>query len=274
MSLALYRKYRPQTFAEIVGQNHVKVTLENEIATGKIAHAYLFSGPRGLGKTTIARLIAKSVNCLSRKDGQSEPCNHCEACQEILDSRSLDVIEIDAASHTGVDNVRENIIANARFTPTNRKFKVFIIDEVHMLSISAFNALLKTLEEPPAHALFILATTEVHKIPQTIISRCQHFDFRKVSINDLVERLATIVKKEKRVLDQEVLERIARWSEGGVRDADSLLGQLLALNEKVITKQHAELVLPASHFNLVFELVSNLIKNDTASSLILVNQLI
>ncbi|MBN1779195.1 MAG: DNA polymerase III subunit gamma/tau [Candidatus Buchananbacteria bacterium] len=274
MSLALYRKYRPQTFGEIVGQNHIKVTIENEISTGKIAHAYLFSGPRGLGKTTIARLIAKSVNCLNRKDGQSEPCNNCEACQEILDNRSLDVIEIDAASHTGVDNVRENIIANARFTPTNRKYKVFIIDEVHMLSISAFNALLKTLEEPPNHALFILATTEIHKIPQTIISRCQHFDFRKVPMADIVERLAEITKKEKKEVDRDVLERIARWSEGGVRDAESLLGQLLSLNGKKITAEQAELVLPASHFNLVFELIADLLKSDAASALVLVNQLI
>src|SRR3989344_844809 len=157
MALTLYRKYRPQTFKEVIGQNHIKTTIQSELETGKIAHAYLFSGPRGLGKTTMARLLAKAVNCLKRKEGESEPCNSCESCKEIIESRSLDTIEIDAASHTGVDNVRENIINNSRFPPTSRRFKVFIIDEVHMLSPSAFNALLKTLEEPPAHALFVLA---------------------------------------------------------------------------------------------------------------------
>src|SRR3989344_5558425 len=188
MATTLYRKYRPQTFAEVVGQNHIKTTLQNELEKDKIAHAYLFSGPRGLGKTTMARLFAKAVNCLTRKSGQSEPCNQCNSCQEVITGRSLDVIEIDAASHTGVDNVRENIIENSRFTPTSRKFKVFIIDEVHMLSTSAFNALLKTLEEPPEHAIFILATTEIHKVPETIVSRCQHFDFHKVPTADIVKR--------------------------------------------------------------------------------------
>ena len=205
MSLALYRKYRPQIFAELVGQNHIKTTLQNELATGKVAHAYLFSGPRGLGKTTVARLLAKAVNCLKRQAGESEPCNQCDACKEIVDNRSLDVIEIDAASNTGVDNVRENIIGNSRFTPTSRKYKVFIIDEVHMLSLSAFNALLKTLEEPPPYAIFILATTEIHRVPPTIISRCQRFDFRKVGLADVVERLNKIVNAEKRKVDQEDL---------------------------------------------------------------------
>src|SRR3989344_7401849 len=169
MSLTLYRKYRPQTFAELVGQNHIKLTLESELSNGTLAHAYLFSGPRGLGKTTTARLLAKAVNCLNRMSTESEPCNHCASCEETMNGRTLDVIEIDAASHTGVDNVRENIIEHSRFAPTSRKYKVFIIDEVHMLSTSAFNALLKTLEEPPAHVLFVLATTELRKVPQTII---------------------------------------------------------------------------------------------------------
>ncbi|MFA6410494.1 MAG: DNA polymerase III subunit gamma/tau [Candidatus Buchananbacteria bacterium] len=274
MSLTLYRKYRPQTFKEVIGQNHIKTTIQSELETGKVAHAYLFSGPRGLGKTTTARLLAKAINCLKRKEGQSEPCNDCESCNELMAARSLDIIEIDAASHTGVDNVRENIINNSRFTPTSRKFKVFIIDEVHMLSISAFNALLKTLEEPPAHAIFILATTEIHKVPQTIISRCQHFDFRKVSEQEIVARLASLVSKEKRVVDKSILENIAYYAEGGIRDAESLLGQILSLSDKEITVEQAELVLPQSHFNLVLELIENLNKKDTVASLTLINHLV
>src|SRR3989344_1784236 len=173
MAIALYRKYRPQTFAEVVGQQHITDTLTREVALDQIAHAYLLTGPRGLGKTTTARLLAKAINCTKRKKGESEPCNSCDDCADITAGRSLDVIEIDAASNTGVDNVRDTIITTARFTPPKQRFKVFIIDEVHMLSASAFNALLKTLEEPPAHAIFILATTEIYRVPETIISRCQ-----------------------------------------------------------------------------------------------------
>jgi len=274
MTLTLYRKYRPQTFKEVIGQNHIKITIQNELETGKIAHAYLFSGPRGLGKTTMARLLAKAVNCLKRKDSESEPCNSCDSCQELMDSKSLDVVEIDAASHTGVDNVRENIINNSRFTPTSRKFKVFIIDEVHMLSISAFNALLKTLEEPPAHALFILATTEIHKVPETIISRCQHFEFRKINETEIIKRLSHIVNEEKRKVDQAILENIAYYAEGCLRDAESLLGQILSLSDKEITVEQAELVLPRSRFDLVLELISYLIKSDSAHSISLINRLV
>ena len=274
MALTLYRKYRPQTFKEVIGQNHIKTTIQSELETGKIAHAYLFSGPRGLGKTTMARLLAKAVNCLKRKEGESEPCNSCESCQEVINGRSLDVIEIDAASHTGVDNVRENIINNSRFTPTSRKFKVFIIDEVHMLSISAFNALLKTLEEPPAHAIFILATTEIHKVPQTIISRCQHFEFRKVANQDIIQRLSQIVSREEKKIDQSVLENVAYYGQGCIRDAESLLGQILSLNDQKITAEQAELVLPRSRFDLALELVGYLIKSDSAQAIFLVNRLV
>ena len=272
--MALYRKYRPQIFAELVGQNHIKTTLQNELATGKVAHAYLFSGPRGLGKTTVARLLAKAVNCLKRQAGESEPCNQCDACKEIVDNRSLDVIEIDAASNTGVDNVRENIIGNSRFTPTSRKYKVFIIDEVHMLSLSAFNALLKTLEEPPPYAIFILATTEIHRVPPTIISRCQRFDFRKVGLADVVERLNKIVNAEKRQVDQEVLISIARKGEGTMRDAESLLGQILSLGEEKITLEQAQLVIPASSFSLIFDLLNHLIKKDLTGAITLINRLV
>ena len=274
MSLTLYRKYRPQIFADLVGQHHIKTTLISELENNKVAHAYLFSGPRGLGKTTTARLLAKAVNCLNRKAGSSEPCNQCDACLEVLNNRSLDVIEIDAASHTGVDNVRENIIENARFTPTSRKFKVFIIDEVHMLSASAFNALLKTLEEPPAHAMFILATTELHKVPETIISRCQHFDFRKVSNQEIITRLNYVVAQEKKKIDPVVVENIAYFGQGCLRDAESLLGQILSLDDKYITAEQAELVLPRSRFDSALELIEALNRQDAPAAISLINNLV
>lgn len=274
MSLALYRKYRPQTWAELTGQNHIKVTLQHEIEGNKIAHAYLFTGPRGIGKTTAARLLAKAINCENRKEGQSEPCNKCPSCTELVAGRDMDIMEIDAASQTGIDNVRENIIANARFTPLKRKYKVFIIDEVHQLSIASFNALLKTLEEPPAHVIFILCTTEVHKVPVTIISRCQRFDFRKVNSEDLLNRLSWICNQEGIKVDQQVLLDIARVSEGCLRDAESLLGQILALGEKEISQEEASLIIPNTNYNLVLELVQDLVCKNAEAAISLVNRLV
>ncbi|MDD4610423.1 MAG: DNA polymerase III subunit gamma/tau [Patescibacteria group bacterium] len=270
----LYRKYRPQTFKEVVGQNHIKVTLQNEIKTGKIAHAYLFCGPRAVGKTTLARVLAKSINCLNRKDGDFEPCNTCTACTEITAGSSLDMIEIDAASNTGVDNVRDNIIASARVTPAKNKFKVFIIDEVHMLSISAFNALLKIMEEPPKNVVFILCTTEVHKVPSTIISRCQRFDFKRISMGDVTKKLSFIVKEDGINIDKNILESIARQSDGYMRDAESLLGQLISIGGKEITQEEADLVIPRSDINEILNLIEILIKKDPAGGIKLVNNLI
>lgn len=270
MSETLYRKYRPMSFKEVVGQDHVTTTLANQIAAENVAHAYLFTGPRGVGKTTVARLLAKAVNCEKLKG--SEPCNKCESCQEVMNGNSLDVYEIDAASHTGVDNVRENIIESVRFAPNKSKFKVYVIDEVHMLSTSAFNALLKTLEEPPAHAIFVLATTEIHKVPETIISRCQRFDFKRVPAEVMIKRLSGIVKKESVEVDKEVLGEIARRSEGCLRDAESLLGQILALGETKISTDEARLVMPSTGIALVIDFIESLSKNDAPAAIAQVNQ--
>jgi DNA polymerase-3 subunit gamma/tau len=258
MTETLYRKYRPQTFADVAGQKAIKLTLQNEIANDRVAHAYLFCGPRAVGKTTTARLLAKSLNCLHRATGESEPCNGCASCEEINAGRSLDLIEVDAASHTGVDHVREHIIENSRIAPTSRKYKVFIIDEAHMLSISAFNALLKTLEEPPHHVVFILATTEVHKLPATIISRCQRFDFHRIEVGEMIARLEKIAGAEGIQVEREVLESIARHAQGHERDAEGLLGQIFAIGEKKITTEIADLIVPRleiEHFLTLFRLL-------------------
>ncbi|MFA6098695.1 MAG: DNA polymerase III subunit gamma/tau [Patescibacteria group bacterium] len=272
MSQVIYRKYRPQTFKDLIGQNAIRITLENEIEQGRVSHAYLFSGPRGVGKTTTARLLAKAVNCTNRKG--AEPCNACDFCKDFTAGNSMDLIEIDAASHTGVDNVRENIIENSRFTPQRAKFKVFIIDEVHMLSVSSFNALLKTLEEPPEYVIFILATTEIHRVPETIISRCQRFDFKRVSPDDLVKRLKTVTEKEKINIEESILRNIAQRSEGSVRDAEVMLNQLMSLGEKEITEEKASLVIPRSDNTLVLEFFQNLVQNDIPANLALINKLI
>ncbi len=226
-NLVLYRKYRPQTFAEIIGQEHVVQTLTNAISFGAVSHAYIFSGPRGSGKTTIARLLAKTSNCRDRKPGQFEPCNKCSSCLEIMENRSLDFIEIDAASHRGIDEIRE-LRDGIKFAPVKEKYKVFVIDECHQLTKEAANALLKTLEEPPNHVIFILATTEIHKMITTIISRCQRFDFRKLTLPEITSRLEFVSAKEGVKFEKSALELIALNSGGSVRDAESLLDQVLA----------------------------------------------
>jgi len=269
MSITLYRKYRPLKFKDVVGQNHIKIILENEIISGKLAHAYLFSGPRGTGKTTTARIFAKALNCQSRKEGQSEPCGICVSCKEIDASRSIDVIEMDAASSRGIDMVRENIIEKVRFSPASAKYKIFIIDEAHMLTTEAFNAFLKTLEEPPSYVVYILATTEMHKMPQTIVSRCQRFDFKKVPAEIIIERLKIITQKEGLKISKEVLRIIADHSEGCLRDAEGLLGQVLILSDgkKEITLDEASLVLPHSDMALVLDFAEFLLRKDARGAL-------
>lgn len=215
---ALYRTYRPQTFEDVAGQSHVTITLQNAIKENRIAHAYLFAGPRGTGKTTIAKIFAKAINCM----GENPPCNECSNCKEITLGDHPDVIEIDAASNNGVNEVRE-LIDKVKYAPINAKYKVYIIDEVHMMTPEAFNALLKTLEEPPAHIVFILATTEPHKILPTIISRCQRFDFQRVDENDIITRLKYVLEEEKVDYEEEALAIISKLADGGMRDALSIL---------------------------------------------------
>jgi len=227
MPLVLYRKYRPQTFAEVVGQEHIIKTLTNAISSQSISHAYLFAGPRGSGKTTVARLLAKALNCEKRQKNEYEPCNQCSSCLEINENRSMDLIEIDAASHRGIDEIRE-LRDGIRFTPSKAKYKIFILDESHQLTKEAANALLKTLEEPPAHAIFILATTEIHKMIPTIISRCQRFDFRKLTVPEIVQKLEFIAAKENLKIEKEALELIALNADGSIRDAESILDQILS----------------------------------------------
>jgi DNA polymerase-3 subunit gamma/tau len=229
---ALYRVWRPQTFEDVVGQSHITKTLQNALLESSYSHAYLFNGPRGTGKTSTAKIVAKAVNC--EQAPVAEPCNQCASCLGITQGTVVDVVEIDAASNNGVDEIRD-IRDKVRFAPTEVKVKVYIIDEVHMLSQGAFNALLKTLEEPPAHVMFILATTEPHKIPLTIISRCQRFDFRRISKKDLIQHLQFVCEEEKVMIQDEALQLLAQVAEGGARDALSLLDQAISFAEEEVT---------------------------------------
>lgn len=269
MYQVLYRKYRPQTFFDVVGQDHITKTLAHEVAQNKMSHAYLFTGTRGTGKTTCAKILAKAVNCLHPVNG--DPCNECEICKGLDEGSILDVVEIDAASNNGVDNIRD-IRDESNFSPVSCKYRVYIIDEVHMLSIGAFNALLKTLEEPPAHVKFILATTEVHKLPVTIISRCQRFDFKKVNANDMVARMQYIAKCEEFELENEAAMLISRLSDGGVRDALSLLDQCVGIS-KVISDEIVTQVAGLTGKTHLFELAKLSNQNDTASLIELISSL-
>ena len=230
MYRVLYRKWRPQTFEEVYGQPHITATLKNELVSGRVAHAYLFTGSRGTGKTTCAKILSKAVNCLSPHDG--DPCNECEICRGIDNGSVLDVIEIDAASNNGVDNIRD-LREEANYTPSRGKYRVYIIDEVHMLSTGAFNALLKTLEEPPAHVIFILATTEVHKLPATILSRCQRFDFKRIQPETMSVRLKQVAQLEGMELDDDAAILIARIADGALRDGLSILDQCAGRSKKI-----------------------------------------
>ncbi|MCI8336626.1 MAG: DNA polymerase III subunit gamma/tau [Peptococcaceae bacterium] len=239
---ALYRKFRPGDFRELVGQAHISKTLQHALETGRIVHAYLFCGPRGTGKTSTAKILAQAVNCLHLQNG--EPCGECEACKRIKEGQSLDIMEIDAASNRGIDEIRD-LRERVRYAPAQEKFKVYIIDEVHMLTNEAFNALLKTLEEPPAHVIFILATTEAHKIPLTVLSRCQRFDFRRISLVDISLRLKEVAEKEHIAITQEAVEAIAKKAEGGLRDAMSLLDQCVSFAPDEVTAETVAMVLGA-----------------------------
>ena len=246
----LHHKYRPKTFAELVGQEAIATTLTNAILSLKIAPAYLFTGPRGTGKTSSARILAKSLNCLSSDKPTPQPCGKCNVCQEISKGATLDVIEIDAASNTGVDNIRE-IIERAQFAPVQCRYKVYVIDECHMLSTQAFNALLKTLEEPPKHVVFVLATTDPQRVLSTIISRCQRFDFRRIPMNGMVEHLTQIAANENINITQEAVTLVAQVSQGGLRDAESLLDQLGLLSGEVTPEKVWDLVGSVSEHDLL-----------------------
>lgn len=269
MPQVLYRKWRPQTWESVIGQDHVVGTLRNALVAGRVSHAYLFAGPRGTGKTTAARLLAKSVNCLEQ-DLEQRPCGKCEHCQAVNQGRFLDLIEIDAASTNSVDDVRD-LREKINFSPNQGRYKVYIIDEVHMLSTSAFNALLKTLEEPPSHAIFVLATTEVHKIPATVTSRCQRHEFRRIPVADLVRGLELVVEGEQLQIDTQALTLVARQATGSMRDAISLLDQLASSGE-AITLEIAQTVLGTAASQSVIELVEALIEQHTAQGFELIHR--
>ncbi|MCS1352744.1 DNA polymerase III subunit gamma/tau [Mechercharimyces sp. CAU 1602] len=261
---ALYRVFRSQTFAELVGQEHVTRTLTNALATGHFSHAYLFSGPRGTGKTSAAKIMAKAVNC--EQGPAPEPCNQCDSCQKITEGSLMDVVEIDAASNRGVDEIRD-LRENVRYAPSEVRYKVYIVDEVHMLTTEAFNALLKTLEEPPGHVVFILATTEPHKLPATIISRCQHFVFRRIAVEQMVKHLRYICAEQEIECAEEALMEVARAADGGMRDALSLLDQVRSFSGDRIDESSVRMVTGAVSQDAVTHLLQAVAKQDAKAAL-------
>ena len=266
--ISLYRKYRPRTFSDVVGQEVVVKILKNSILNNKISHAYIFSGPRGTGKTSIAKIFSKAVNCLNTTDG--DLCNNCENCLQNIDEE-IDIIEIDAASNNGVDEIRE-IRNNVKLMPVHLKYKVYIIDEVHMLSTSAFNALLKTLEEPPKHVIFILATTEFNKIPSTVISRCQKFDFKKITIKQIEGRLKYILEKENKTLNDDVISLIAKLSDGGLRDAINTLDQVISLDKENITTDDVYNLIGDVSEQKIINLLENIVSGNIKETLKNINE--
>jgi len=273
------RKWRPQTFDEVTGQEPITRTLRNAIEHQRLHHAYLFSGARGVGKTTTARLLAKALNCHKAKQPTPTPCrsddpDQCASCREITESRSIDVQEIDAASNTGVDNVREAIIASVGIAPARDRYKIFIIDEVHMLSGAAFNALLKTLEEPPPRVVFIMATTERHKVPETILSRCQQFEFRTIATAKILERLKLIAKAEKISIPEDALREIARTGEGSMRDAQSALDQVISFAGDKITKEDVEMALGVAGADVLKQIIDSIANNKPAEALAAIDDIV
>lgn len=271
MHKALYRVYRPKNFSDVIGQEHIVRTLKNQIENNNVGHAYLFCGTRGTGKTSTAKIFSRAVNCTNLHN--DEPCNECENCREILEDKTMDVVEIDAASNNSVDDIRE-LRENVKYSPAKAKYKVYIIDEVHMLSQGAFNALLKTLEEPPSYVIFILATTEPHKIPATILSRCQRFDFKRVTVKDISSRMRYICEKEGIEADEKALNLIARNSQGALRDALSILDQCISFEGNRISYNDVIELLGSVNIEQLFDLAESIIKEDTRKSLQILNDFI
>ena len=269
--IALYRKFRPQNFRDMVGQEHITKTLKNQMKNERVAHAYLFSGGRGSGKTTTAKILARAVNCLHPVDG--EPCNECEICKQALDGTLIDISEIDAASNNGVDNIRD-IREEVEFIPTSGKYRVYIIDEVHMLSTGAFNALLKTLEEPPKHVIFILATTEPQKLPVTILSRCQRFDFKRISIDDIIKRLKIICSESNIEIEEGALKIIAKMSDGAMRDAISILERCVADGSEKITEEQIRELVGIPEIDYLLRVTNSILLSDASKVLEICEELI
>ncbi|MCI0495251.1 DNA polymerase III subunit gamma/tau [candidate division KSB1 bacterium] len=268
--LVLARKWRPQKFEDVVNQKHVVLTLQNALKTNRLANAYLFAGPRGIGKTTIARILAKAINC--EQGPKENPCNQCDSCNDITDGRSLDVLEIDGASNRGIDEVR-NLRESLKYAPNPGKYKIYIIDEVHMLTTEAFNALLKTLEEPPSRVMFMFATTEPHKVPATIISRCQRFDFKRISINEIIEQLKHVCSQEQIDIDDDSLHLIARKAEGSMRDSQSLLDQAISFCGTKIVSSDIINILGVIDWEIYFGLTNFISNNDLKGAFQLVEDL-